>query len=76
MRRPSGRPEPSLQALSLFPLLQRIIYDQAHEVPSTGMSACDLKEKLYCLKEIQQGKYGIIRFSWSGDGQNIYEFCY
>lgn len=29
--------------------LQSIIQDQAGEVPSTGMSASDLKEKLDCL---------------------------
>ena len=29
--------------------LQSIIQDQAAEVPSTGMSASDLKEKLDCL---------------------------
>ena len=34
-----------------------IIQDQAAaQVTFTGMSACDLKEKLDCLKEIPQGK--------------------
>ena len=40
-----------------------IIQDQAAQVAFTGMSACDLKEKLDFLKEIQQGKYKIIRLS-------------
>ena len=40
-----------------------IIQDQAAEVTFTGMSACDLKEKLDCLTEIQQGKYKIVHLS-------------
>ena len=40
-----------------------IIQDQAAQVTFTGMSACDLKEKLDCLKEIQQGKYNIVCLS-------------
>ena len=40
-----------------------IIQDQAAQVTFTGMSACDLKEKLDCLKEIQQGKYKIVHLS-------------
>ena len=40
-----------------------IIQDQAAQVTFTGMSACDLKQKLDCLKEIQQGKYKIVRLS-------------
>ena len=40
-----------------------IIQDQAAQVTFTGMSACDLKEKLDCLKEIQQGKYKVVRLS-------------
>ena len=43
--------------------LQSIIQDQAAEVPSTGMSASDLKEKLDCLTETQQGKYKIVHLS-------------
>ena len=57
--------------------MQRIIHDQADEVPSTGMSACQacvLEEKLNCLKEIKQGKYSIVRISWSDDRQEIHEF--
>ena len=44
----------------IISLLQYMIQDQAAKVTSTGMSACDLKEKLDCLKEIQQGKYIIV----------------
>lgn len=40
-----------------------IIQDQAAQVAFTGMSACDLKEKLDFLKEIQQGKFKIICLS-------------
>lgn len=40
-----------------------IIQDHAAEVTFTGMSACDLKEKLDCLTEIQQGKYKIVHLS-------------
>ena len=40
-----------------------IIQDQAAQVAFTGMSACDLKEKLDCLTEIQQGKYKIVHLS-------------
>ena len=39
-------------SISVFIFLQSIIQDQAAGVPSTGMSAGDLKEKLDCLKEI------------------------
>ena len=40
-----------------------IIQDQAAQVTFTGMSACDWKEKLDCLEEIQQGKYKIVCIS-------------
>ena len=39
-------------SISVFIFVQSIIQDQAAGVPSTGMSATDLKEKLDCLKEL------------------------
>ena len=69
MRRPSGRPQPSLQALSLFPCCY-----QTDEIPSTGMSTCHLKEKLDCLREIQQGKDHIVRISSSDDVKRVTHF--
>ena len=39
-------------SILVFIFVQSIIQDEAAGVPSTGMSAGDLKEKLDCLKEL------------------------